>query len=187
MEEIEKLLTLYRLKNVARSSSVQSRKESSAEHSWSCLVLADYFLSKMALNTGKTPLDRMKVYEMLIYHDLIEIETGDVCITKKTEEKEKKEKAALPLLVKKIPPKLVGKFLKLFQEFEERKTKEARFAKAIDALDTVLQELDCKEDWKGWTEEFLRKKKEHLLMDFPELMTMFEKILQHAREQGYFH
>ena len=44
MEEIHKLRKIYALKDVARDAQVGNRKESSAEHTWSTLMLADYFL-----------------------------------------------------------------------------------------------------------------------------------------------
>lgn len=71
-------------------------------------------------------------------------------------------------------------------EYEEAKTREARFCKAIDALDAEIHEMDYKEDWKGWTEDFLRKSKEHLFDDFPELKELFEETTKFARDNGYF-
>src|SRR3989344_2474871 len=47
---IHKFRTFNKLKSVYRKNSVANRKESSAEHSWSCLLLADFFLSKLDLN-----------------------------------------------------------------------------------------------------------------------------------------
>jgi hypothetical protein len=43
MENINKLRKFYQLKHVERTAPVGERKESSAEHSWSALILADYF------------------------------------------------------------------------------------------------------------------------------------------------
>ena len=184
MENINKLRRLYHLKNVERTTSVKTRKESSAEHSWSCLILADYFLNTMQ----DSSLDRIKVYELLMYHDVVEIESGDTCISKVEERKnkEEKERLAAEKLKNEFPEVLKNKFIKLFNEFEEQKTKEARFAKAIDQLDAEIQVLDYKEDWKGWTEEFLRSKKLPLFEEFPEILTMFESFLKYAKEHGYF-
>ena len=72
MDELQRIRKLYKLKCVYRDSSVGNRKESSAEHSWSCLMLADYFMKKIKLKINK-----MRVYELLMYHDLVEIEAGD--------------------------------------------------------------------------------------------------------------
>lgn len=183
MEEINKLRTIYGLKKVERANSVSGRKESPAEHIWSCLILADYFMSMVGRK-----LDRLKVYELLMYHDLVEIETGDVNLLNGEERKNKKEKEAKAVMTlkKKIPGVLGDKLNSLFKEYEAGKTKEARFARAVDALDAELHELDYKEDWKGWTEEFLRRTKGPLFEEFPEIKEAFEKTLAYCREKGYF-
>lgn len=183
MEEIIKLRKLYGLKKVYRANSVENRKESSAEHSWSCLILADYFL-----NITDIKLDRLKVYELLMYHDVIEIEAGDTPLHKEEERKNQREKElkALNKLKHEIPRELKTKFVNLVNEFEENKTKEAKFAQAIDKLDAQIHELDYKKDWKGWTEEFLRAEKEIYFKEFPKIKQAFEKITDYARENGYF-
>jgi len=135
---------------------VDDRKESSAEHSWSCLILADFFLSNFNYD-----LDRLKVYELLMYHDVVEIESGDFPLSPSFNSLNKFEiekKSALSLK-KKLPVSLGSKFFHLFNEFEEQKTLESRFAKAIDVLDSQIHELDYKVDWKGWSKDFLIEKK----------------------------
>lgn len=181
--EFEKVLEIYRLKSVDRTSSVKNRKESSAEHSWSCLILADYFLTRT-----NSKLDRLKVYELLLWHDVVEIEAGDICLSKEDERKNKAEceLKAMEKLKHYLPAVLKNKFKSLFLEFEEMKTPEARFAKAIDKLDAEIQEMDYKQDWKGWTEEFLRKHKEPYFKEFPEILEMFEETTKYARDNGYF-
>ena len=183
LHNINKLRKLYQLKNVERANSVGNRKESPAEHSWSSLILADYFLTIM-----NSDLDRLKVYELLMYHDVVEVVSGDTNLLNEEErrEKEKVEAKAAYKLKKDLPEVIQNKFITLFEEFEEQKTKEARFAKAVEYLDAEIHELDYKEDWKGWTEEFLRKKKEHLFKEFPTMAEVFEKTTQYAKENGYF-
>lgn len=184
MEELNQLRKFYRLKNIERACSVLGRKESAAEHSWSCLILADYFLTLM----NDHSIDRLKVYETLLYHDLVEIEAGDVNLIEENKRKNKKERErqALKRLKEQLPLTLRKKFEGLFNEFEAGETKEARFAKAIDALDAEIHELDYKKDWQGWTEEFLRKTKEPLFKEFPKLKEAFEKTLAYCRKEGYF-
>ncbi|MBI4154275.1 HD domain-containing protein [Candidatus Woesearchaeota archaeon] len=183
MDEIHRFRILNRLKSIHRLNSVGDRKESSAEHSWSCLLLADFFLSK-----NDYGLDRLKVYELLMYHDVVEIEAGDTPLhpeLKHTGKKEKEQKAA-ELLGESLPDSIRKKFSRLFHEFEEQKTKEARFAKAIDALDAEIHEIDYKKDWKGWSKEFLVEKKGHLFAEFPELNKAFYVIMEYLMENGYF-
>ena len=50
MEEIKKLKRLYDLKHVMRANHIRGRKESTAEHSRSALILADYFINIMKLD-----------------------------------------------------------------------------------------------------------------------------------------
>lgn len=185
MEQINKLSLLYKLKNVERANSVINRKESSAEHSWSCLFLADYFLNVM----NNSSLNRLKIYEMLIYHDIVEIETGDINLidTDKRVDKQEKELQAMRELKDKLPEAIKEKTWNLFVEFEEGNTKEAKFCKAIDALDSQIHEMDYKEDWKGgWTEEFLRSKKGKYFEDWPELKDAFNKVIKFCNDDGYF-
>jgi putative hydrolase of HD superfamily len=183
METINKLRKFYHLKNVERACSVMSRKESSAEHSWSCLILADYFL-----NLIEEKLDRLKVYELLMYHDIVEIETGDVPIHHVEERKLKKEKErkAMEKMKEDFPTVMKEKIWNLFIEFEEGKTKEAQFAHAVDAFDSIIHELDYKEDWQGWTEEMVRKFHGEKIRNFSELQKVFDKILDFCKKEGYF-
>jgi putative hydrolases of HD superfamily len=180
MKEINKFRTIYELKKVYRENSVGNRKESSAEHSWSCLVLADYFISKYNMK-----INRLKVYELLIYHDLLEIETGDVPLNPKNNKIEKDEKHEIKTLENKLPSPINQKFIDLYREYKERKTKEAKFAKAIDLLDAQIHEMDYKEDWKGWNEEFLIKMKLKYLKEFPPLEKTFNEILEFLIENDF--
>ena len=187
VDDIDKLRLVNRLKSVYRSSSVGDRKESSAEHSWACLVLADFLISKLYPDGG---IDRLKVYELLLYHDLVEIEVGDTPLSPFKDydrsEKRRKELAAAESLSKKLPSPLSSKFLSLFTEFEEQRTLESRFARAVDQLEGEIHEIDYKDDWKGWTEEFLVSKKGAFFDDFPELKELFFDLVRFFRENGYF-
>ena len=183
MKDINKFRLFNKLKTTYRLNSVEKRKESVAEHGWSSLILADYFMTKYDLK-----LDRLKVYELLMYHDVVEIVTGDTPLHPelKTTNKSEKEKEAVILLQKKLPEPLNNKFSKLFLEFEEQKTQESKFVKAIDALDPVIHEMDYKQDWKGWSEDFLLSKKLKFFEDFPELKKAFLEMLEYFKENNYF-
>jgi putative hydrolase of HD superfamily len=183
MNSILPLRKIYQLKNVERWSTVKNRKESSAEHSWSCLVLADFFLSTM-----KNPPNRLRVYELLLYHDLVEIEVGDTVLHPKVKSiyKEDIERKGMHTLAKQLPTPTKEHFLELFTEFLDQKTAESKFARAIDIFDAELHEMDYKDDWKGWSEAFLRSKKKHLFKEFPEVDQAFEETTQYARDHGYF-
>lgn len=72
IDDINKFRLFNKLKSVYRFSSVDNRKESTAEHTWSAMILADFFLTKTEIK-----LDRLKIYELLMYHDVAEIYARD--------------------------------------------------------------------------------------------------------------
>ncbi len=179
-----KIRKLYELKKVYRANSVESRKESSAEHTWSSLMLADFFLNIMKNRN----IDRLRVYELLMYHDVVEIEAGDIPIhhEDKRKHKKKNELKALMKLKNEIPEAQAVKLVELFNEFEEKKTIEARFANAIDKIDAQIHELDYKKDWRGWTEEMLRRfYSAKSFEEFPELSEAFEEIVKFVKKKEY--
>jgi len=53
-------------------------------------------------------------------------------------------------------------------------------------MEADIHELDYKEDWNGWTEEFLKQEKAHLFNEFPELKNSFDELVVYLRENGYF-
>jgi len=180
---IQKFRKFNQLKNVYRATSVVDRKESSAEHTWSSLMLADYFLEQDDMG-----LDRLKVFEILMYHDVVEIEAGDTPIHLNADPKKKQEKEmfAAKKLVKELPEKQANKFLKLFNEFENKSSKEARFAKAIDQLDAVINQLEYKEKWSTWSKEYIIEKKEKYFEEFPNILKEFRELLVYLEEENYF-
>lgn len=184
IEEIHKFRTLNKLKSIYRKNSVDNRNESSAEHSWSCLSLADFLLSKLRLD-----IDKIKVYELLIYHDVLEIESGDIPLEPKknnTPKDKKEEEIFIEKFQKQLPQPMDSKFLDLYNEFKEQKTIEAKFAKLIDSIDPIIHELDYKEDWAGWSKEFFIKEKSKYFREFPELMPIFDEILEYLINNDYF-
>lgn len=147
-------------------------------------MLADHLLTQT-----KQKLDRLKVYELLMYHDVVEIETGDIPIhhEEKRNNKKQEEMAAANKLSEELPKEIGKKLKALFTEFEENTTPESKFARAIDKLDALIHELDYKKDWKGWNEAMVRKYHSEALKAFPELYAVFEEILEFLKKEEYFH
>ncbi|MBI4149241.1 HD domain-containing protein [Candidatus Woesearchaeota archaeon] len=182
MRDLLRLRKLYQLKNVYRYSSVQGRKESSAEHTWSCLVLADYFLERLDIK-----LNKEKVHQLLLYHDIVEIEAGDTPIHhhEARKGKQERERKAMQQLEKALPSGFSRRVAQLFQEFEGKKTKEAQFAAIIDQLDAMIHEMDYPEDWKGWTEAMVREFHEQDFQKVPYFRELFEEIITYLKSQKY--
>lgn len=126
------------LKGVVRQSSILdgSRKENSAEHSWHlalmALVLRDYAPPGTDLN---------RVTAMLLIHDLVEIDAGDLFVyadAAAQARQEAAEHAAADRLFGLLPAGQGPGLRALWDEFEERRTPEARFARALDRLQPML-------------------------------------------------
>jgi len=181
MTDLQKINHLYKLKEVERRGKVNGRYETAAEHMWGTFALAEYFLPKHGL-------DELKVFKILIYHELVEIEAGDTFIldVEKMKDKKEREEKAAEVIMEKIPAEMATKFKEYWSEYEEMQTEEAKFCKAIDQLDPMIHSLNKKEDWieNNFTEEKLRELKEHYFEDFPILKEFFEEILAHLNSIG---
>jgi putative hydrolase of HD superfamily len=132
------LLEADRLKTVLRQSTLtdRSRRENSAEHSWHlalmALVLAEY---------APPGLDLQRVLAMLVLHDLVEIDAGDLFAYAPAADlarQERAERAAADRLFGLLPPGQSERFRGIWDEFEERLSQEAKFARAMDRLQPML-------------------------------------------------
>lgn len=95
-------------------------------------------------DTTETPLtdiDFSRLVRLLIVHDLGEAIDGDVPAPKQAgiSGKSKKERRDLLQFLGPLPEKIAGKILGLWDEYEEASTPEARMAKGLDKLETIMQ------------------------------------------------
>ncbi len=92
------------------------------------------------------------------------------------------------VLKNKIPKELKEEYNYYFKEFEENKTKEAQFSKAIDKLEVLIHMLDYKEEWikQKWTEKKLRQFKEHYFIPIPEIHSFFNDLVKYLKTNNYF-
>ncbi|MBS3143004.1 HD domain-containing protein [Candidatus Woesearchaeota archaeon] len=184
MLPIEQLQYAISLKKVSRVTQNLGRRETAPEHVWGALILAEYFLPRV-----KRKLNHTKVLQLLLFHDLVEIEAGDVSfIAKETEaQKIKREYKGFLRLLKKIPASMRSHYKKLFHEYEAKKTWEAKFAQAIDKFEPMIHQLEYKGDWKkiGLTEKLLRRAKQKAMEPFPELLKAFNETIGYCKKRGY--
>ena len=127
------------LKDMLRQGALQwevdkKRLESVAEHTYGCLILAISLQSELKLN-----IDLGKTLEMLAIHELEELAIGDVTPLDHIDKKTLKEKArnAVYSFVKDLDQS--DKLMKLTDEFNICISEEAKFAKAVDKLECVLE------------------------------------------------
>jgi putative hydrolases of HD superfamily len=133
-----------RLKSVLRATTLGdgSRPENSGEHSWHlalyALVLADQ---------AAPGVDIARVIKMLLIHDLVEIDVGDVPIHSANGQAHGSEAVALAeataaVRIFGLLPDDIGKpLLTLWQEFEATQTPDAIFAKSLDRVQPVMQNV----------------------------------------------
>jgi putative hydrolases of HD superfamily len=129
------------LKRVLRHTELTDppRRENSAEHSW--------HLSVMALALGEhapAGTDLATVVAMLVLHDLVEVDAGDLSAHAPAEAQARQqaaERAAADRLFAILPADQTADLRRLWDEFEERVTPEARFARALDRLQPMLENV----------------------------------------------
>ncbi len=186
MEDFKKLQYLYKIEEIDRYGEVKNRKESTAEHICTSFILANYFLKII-----DEELDYKKVTQMLLFHDLVEIETGDTFIldNEKLNSIVDREAKAFKIVYSKFPEILKEDYKKLWQEYIECETREAQFVIAIDELDPIIQALDKKYLWHKYefTEEKLRNKKQKSIEKFPKLLIFFEELIVYFDKNSYFY
>lgn len=136
-KQLKFLMEIDRLKTVVRQSPLldKSRKENSAEHSWH---LAMYALLLNEYACG--PVNTNRVIQMLLLHDIVEIDVGDfpIHIGSSGELQTEQEAMAAARLFGLLPNEQGKELLALWQEFERDNTEDAKFAKALDRFQPLL-------------------------------------------------
>lgn len=138
-----------KLKKIARQSYLSdgSRKENDAEHSWHlamlCLILSEH---------ANENIDVLRVMSMVLIHDLVEIDAGDTYAydTVGNQTKRAREEKAADRIFNILPQDQAVYIRELWEEFEECKTMESKFANALDRIQPIM--LNDASDGKAWME-----------------------------------
>lgn len=140
MEKLKRYLEFIReterLKNVLRTAyTSQGRHESTAEHSWRLALLAAVF-------TAEHPgLNRERVLLMCLVHDIGEAYEGDIPAIAQGDSsaKEASERTAVERLTAILPAAAGAMIREVWEEYEACQTPEARWVKALDKAETIIQ------------------------------------------------
>jgi len=140
--QIRFIVEIDKLKRVLRRTLLtdKSRRENSAEHSWHLAVMA------MLLAEYAGPgIDVPRVMELVLVHDLVEIDAGDTFAydADGNLSKAAREQAAADRLFGMLPPDQADRLRRLWDEFEAGETVEARYALALDRLQPLLQNVSA--------------------------------------------
>ncbi|MBA6224177.1 HD domain-containing protein [Colwellia sp. MB02u-18] len=188
-QQLDFILELDRLKAVYRKVMVKSdknRPENSAEHSWHIAMMAQTLHVYAA-----EPVNVARVTSMLLIHDIVEIDAGDTfafAAQVELDAQEAKELAAAKRIFGLLPEQQCSEMLNLWLEFEAAETTDAKFAKAMDRVLPLLQNM--KNDGGSWAKHNVSRSEviaRNNLLDglAPKLWTYVAEQIEFAVEKGW--
>jgi putative hydrolases of HD superfamily len=132
------LRSAERLKTVTRSGWTSAgQRESVAEHTWRLCLMA------MILYGRADGIDLAKLLRMCLIHDLGEAIGGDIPAPEQARGgaggKAARERDDLLELIRPLPDEARAEITGLWDEYEAAESAEARIAKGLDKLETILQ------------------------------------------------
>jgi putative hydrolase of HD superfamily len=138
LKQIEFVKEIDKVKYIQRKTRLfnSDRNENDAEHSWHLALMAIVLAEH-----SNEPIDIFKVIKMVLIHDIVEIDAGDTFIydTKKSHSNTNEERLAANRIFGLLPKEQANELIAIWEEFEAGETNEAKFAKAMDRLEPLLQ------------------------------------------------
>lgn len=180
IKEIDKLKYIQRRTKLFNSD----RHENDAEHSWHLammtIVLAEH---------SDIPIDVLKVLKMVLIHDIVEIDAGDTFIydPNKNHSNTNEELIAAKRIFGLLPKEQAEEFISIWEEFEEERTDEAKFARTMDRFEPLLQ--NASNNGGTWTEfnvpfETVYEKKKTIKNGSTSIWNYAENLLNESVEKG---
>lgn len=136
------LRSAERLKSTTRTGYTSAgEQESVAEHTWRLCLMA------LVLAPEFPDVDFAKLVKICIIHDLGEAINGDVPAPEQARRaaagelagKAEQERRDLMQLLAPLPSRIGGEIAALWDEYEAARSPEAKLAKALDKLETIMQ------------------------------------------------
>ncbi len=186
-QQIEFIVECDKLKEIFRQTQVtQSRRaENDAEHSWH-LCLCVITLAEHA----NAKIDILRVLQMVIIHDLVEIDAGDTFAydTKGMSDQHAREAIAADRIFGLLPVDQARQFRAWWDEFEARQTPEAKFAAAVDRFQPML--LNVRTQGGAWqrhgiTHDRVVARNQHIKEGCVELWRYAAAMLEGAVASGH--
>lgn len=187
-KNIEKLLDFFaiagKLKQAIRFSAAKKIKgDSSADHSWRLALMIFSVAQELKLK-----LDIEKAMKIALVHDIAEGITGEIDyrliffgkISKK--EKNALEKKAMQKIRKIAPPKLGKEIFELWEDYENGGSREAKFVKALDKIETTLYLLESGHKTYDFP-ELIATYPQKAVADFPELKEMYSIVRKRLKSE----
>jgi putative hydrolase of HD superfamily len=142
LAEIRSLLYLFSHQEIIRHGldrdGEEFKSQSVSEHIYNMMTLCQYFLP---LEDPGNRLDKAKITQLILWHDIEEIETGDIPKHHKTSEHEAHAPSAFVQTIRRVPTSLKELISYVYEEYEARETPESRFVKALDATEANIEDF----------------------------------------------
>ncbi|WP_018479120.1 HD domain-containing protein [Pontibacter roseus] len=151
MKVLEVLTLAEKIKCEMRHSWLSNgRQESVAEHTWRMSLMAVLLEPYL-----EHPVDMARLLKMIILHDLVEAEAGDIPAFNIVNEetrllKQQREQQAIENLRQQLSAPTGQEVYELWHEFEDKQTYEAKVANALDKLEVQIQHNHA--DMSTWIE-----------------------------------
>ena len=180
IKEIDKLKYIFRKTKLINSD----RLENDAEHSWHLAMMAIILAEH-----SNEPIDVAKVMKMVLIHDIVEIDSGDVFAydTVKSHNNFDEELKAARRIFGILPAEQTEEFINIWQEFEEMKTPESKFARALDRLEPLLQNSSNNGGtWREFDVKYDKviEKKQVIKDGSEEIWKFAKKLIDESVEKG---
>jgi putative hydrolase of HD superfamily len=132
---VDALKRIERMTRLIQQPGEIARRENSAEHSWHLALMA-----VMLVEHANEPVDLARVLQMILIHDIVEIDAGDTFVYDSNAMIGKAEREALAAerIFGMLPEDQKDELFSLWHEFEARETPEAKYASALDRLAGML-------------------------------------------------
>lgn len=148
--QMDFLIEIDKLKTVLRRAYITdaSRRENSAEHSWHVAMMA-----MILAEHGNEDIDLHRVIKMLLIHDIPEIDAGDTSVYARVSEPgiAGREILGADRIFSLLPADQAQELREIWSEFEQGKTVESKFARALDRLIPLMHNY-CTQG-KRWKED----------------------------------
>ncbi len=188
LDETRKIQYLYGLKQEIRYGEVrENQTESVAEHIYAMHILAHYFL---ALEDTEALWNRQRIFEMITWHDIDELETGDIIGYKKTEEDRSRENTTIEAVLRKMPTALAATLTPILYEYQKQETIESQFVKALDKIETLFELFNDRgkalQQKNRTSIENYKSIKDAYIAPFPTMHQFNEVLSEEMINQGFF-
>ena len=186
LKQIDFIKEIDKIKYIQRRTKLfnSDRRENDAEHSWHLAMMA-IVLSEHS----DYEIDLLKVIKMVLIHDIVEIDADDTFIydQNKNHENTEEELKSAQRIFGILPKEQAEEFIRIWTEFEEGKSNEAKFAKTMDRLEPLLQ--NTSNDGGTWKEfgvkyQTVYDKKKVIKNGSTELWKFAENLINESVEKG---